>query len=459
MTSLKLRKGVLIAFSSVLLVLFAALSQPVTPALAKQAPSVDPETVRSYSYIGNPTVGLWLNQFDENGKCVGNTYAVFSAAAPFNQFGFPAIWAGRAENNSAAEFTASIYAFNESPEKSFESEPLFSETIYQNGDNVNGAIYPMGKILPAGQYVLSCTQNTGKTSDGSPYVVIPTGTSSKSEHYIEYGGVPGGHMCFFVDFLRDDTLIDYFLPMRGGSAAIISADESAGVYSFDRQEGAQKLNPGDTFAVLTKTIPEDKYLYTFTFTSMPTWSNNGPGSNLAYEVYKWDKSYEKTISSNPVAAGEVRDHLDNQLLVMSFGTSLPGGERYLIVVRSSGTMSIGFWVGFGTLHESNWEMFWNGTASNDGPLPSCSYVTAKIEYVEVETPPAGSTEAPGPTPPAGTGATPGPDAATPMPGSEPSTESKKSSGCGGNICSPLCLTVVIAVFTVLFFKKSHVKNI
>lgn len=411
---------------------------------AKQAEPVDPETVRGYSYTGSYRVGNWLSTFDENNQCIGTTYAIFNAAAPFNQFGFPAVWAGASDNGTDASFTASVYVFNETPERSFEAEPVFSETIHQNGDNSYGAIFPMEKTLPAGKYIILCSQVTGNESGTKPYIVLPTGTASMNEAYIEFGGTADGVLCFFVDFIKDPAIEDYFLPLGTKQIEVITRDEAVIVLDTGGSD-AHRLGDGDTLAILTAAIPEDKYLTDLTFLSMPTWSNNGPDSNLSYEVYVWNTNYSKTVSEEPMTSGEIKDHHDNQALNINFKNTLKGGVRYLIVTRSSGTMAIGFWQSPGTFQQSNWKVYLNEKTAPKDQMPGFSYTLGTVTLVDPPQP----TETPAPI------ETPSPES-TPAPDLTPKeTADNNGSGCSTSITP----TAGIALLAVLFFsQRTHKKQ-
>ena len=429
----------------ILALLLFTLALTVIPSAAKAAPSVDPETKRHYSYTGNAKVGLWLNSFDENGACTGDAYAVFNAGAPFNQFGFPNIWAGRSENGADADYIAEIYAFDESPEKSIGGSPLFSETMHQDGDNTHGAIFPMQKILPAGKYVLYVRQLTAKTTDADPYIVLPTGTAAKTTDFMTFGGTSGGVLCFFIDFIKDADVIDYFFPLEGASGINLTVDEPVTVFRPESNSGADRLEEGETYAVLTSQIPDDRILYSITFFSMPTWSNNGPGSNLSYEVYRWNTSYVYSTSYDPVLTGEVVDHRDNQPLDLSFGYSLEGGSRYLIVLKTSGPKSIGFWIGPGEIQASKWRVYKNGMSADGEDLPGFSYTTAALEYVEID-PSSGETASPAV-----------PNTPSPSPYTDPTTAPANSSsgGCGSFTLSPIYLILPAAI---VFIPKPKEKS-
>ncbi|MCR5056485.1 MAG: hypothetical protein K6B54_06195 [Clostridia bacterium] len=429
--------------SAVLALLLFISAQAVPASYAKSAPSVDPETKRVNSYVGTPKVGLWLDKFDDAGNCIGDVYAVFNAGASFNQFGFPRIWAGKSSDLTDAEYTTSIYAFDETPEKSIQGEPLFSETLHQDSDNGYGAIFPMEKTLPAGKYVLYVKQITKKTSDAKPYIVLPTGTASKTDDCITFGGTAAsGPLCFFVDFIKDANVIDYFLPLSGTSGTTIVTDDPVTVFSPPTTD-AQRLDDGDTFAILTDQIPDGKILFSITFSSMPTWSNNGPGSSVSYEVYKWNTSYVYTTSREPVFTGEVLDHKDNAPLELNFGYSLAGGTRYLIVMRKSGNMAIGFWVGAGEIAVPKWRVYKNGRSIDNEPLPGFSYTTATIE--EYDFPDETPTSEPANTPD-----TSSPSQST----SDEETAKPANKGCSGTVAWPV---LVITALPFLFLTKTKKK--
>ncbi len=418
--------------TAVLLVVFICCAPFVS--YAKSAPPVDPETVRRYTYSGSPKVGLWLNSFDEEGNCIGNTYAIFKAGASFNQFGFPVVWAGREENGADAEYRVAIYAYDESPEKSFESEPLFNETIHQNGDNGYGGIFPMPEPIPAGTYILSTSQTTPRTGDPKPYIVIPTGTPALGSAYVEYGGTPGGMMCFFVDFIKEEGVTDYFLPIKAGHSFTINTDDPVMVLESTTTE-ARRLSEGETLAVLTDTIPREKVLTNLTFSSFPTWGNNGPGSNLYYEVFEWKKDYKNTVAGEPLITGEVVNHMDNAPVDLAFGAfALPGGTRYLIVTRSSGTAAIGFWKCTGEIRvdKPGWQIYMNGKVT-ETERPEYSYTTATATYLEIPE------ETPSPTTESASSATNPPrQDQTPAP-------SNANTGCGSALSSPLIAVMFVGL--------------
>ena len=448
MTFRSIVKKPLICFTLALIIL---LSQALTLSFAEPAPPVDPETTRFYSYAGEPGIGLWLNRYDNNDKCIGNVYVVFNAGSSFNQFGIPVLWAGSKDNGTDASLKVGIFEYNGSAEESIKTTPLFTETVRQNGNNSFGAIFPMGMVLPAGKYVLMCSQISYRRDNAEPYLVIPTGTPFRSSDFLEFGGTAAGVMCFFIDFIKDENVQNYILPLTLDKAAIVEPDPPVVLFN-SAGSNARKLNDGETLAILTNMIPKNKVLSNLTFHSMPTWGNNDQGSNLAYDVYLWHKNYETTVASDPLVSGEVKNHMDNASLDLYFGDSLPGGVRYLIVTRSSGPKSIGTWSSDGELHEANWRVFLNGKETKDGnQIPALSYTTGKVTYVETpSTPEPSSTPSDTPKPTAGESETP---QNTPITVTVPETN-EKPTGCGSTITLSLGITAVLLLAVPVLRKKS-----
>lgn len=424
---------------------------------ASSAPSVDPETVRFYSYTGDYKVGNWLNTFDDKGRCIGNTYVIFNAGASFNQFGFPIVWAGKKENGADGSFTVSLHEYKESPEESVKSTPVFTETLYQNGDNGYGAIYPIGKAVPAGKYILVCSQITAKTGDASPYIVIPTGTASRGSGYLQFGGTAEGVICFFIDFIRDDSVADYILPLASDGSSYIENDEPVTVLESAGKE-ARRLGDEETLAVLTKSIPAGKVLSRFEFLSMPTWGNNGPGSDLSYQVYKWNKDYATSVSGQPITSGVIKDHKDNAPLELGFGLALTGGDRYLIVVRTAGTMPIGYWKSNGSMKETKWKVYINGEEISKADMPGFSYTTGTIATLEAaaETPNEASAT-PAETAPA---ATPDrvPESTAQNTKDQETEKPKPHSGCGSVANGHQILFLLPAAGIVTVIKRRRLKK-
>ena len=49
-------------------------------------------------------------------------------------------------------------------------------------------------------------------------------------------------------------------------------------------DNARNFNSLDDYAILTAEIPEGKVLHQFILKNAPTWNNNGPGSDIDWEV-------------------------------------------------------------------------------------------------------------------------------------------------------------------------------
>ena len=219
-------------------------------------------------------------------------------------------------------------------------------------------------------------------------------------------------------------------------------------------DNARNFNSLDDYAILTAEIPEGKVLHQFILKNAPTWNNNGPGSDIDWEVYRWDNDYDTTFKGRAIAHGSEIDHKDNQDLVIDFGAKLKGGSRYLIVITASNDGAIGYWGG-DTVSVEGWEFFEN-EGDDAQSYPACTYKTATYEGPEEteeptpeETPTPEVTEAPTPTQAPTEAPTNTPE---PAPTEEPTPEPKKS-GCGNVIGGAFAIIAVAACALVI--RKKH----
>ena len=386
-----------------------ASSEPSASPEPSAPPSVDPKTTRQRLYTGDPEIGIWLNLFDSEGICTGTAYAVFNAKKPFHQIGFPVIWSGTPENGTDVMVEFRLYAFSESDAHTLGGEPLFVDTQHVAHDNGYGFVIPLREFYPAGQYIFSVSQLTGSHDNVKPYVVLPEGDPAYPTNYIRFEGTGGKTMCLYVDFL-DDGGDEFLAPIEGVKGELIVTGEPITIIDSPASLDPHRIMGDEQFAILSPVIPEGKVLRKFIFISAPTWSNDGPGSDLSYRAYEWMGSYQSSVRGEALVSGTVRDHRDNEKLTLDLGLSLAGGKQYLIVTSAAGTAAIGFWQGDVRLDGDNpWTFFQNGKTSK--LTPGCAYVLADILPAE-ECPESTGGAAPADASPypADTGALPSPEA-------------------------------------------------
>ena len=68
-------------------------------AFAEEPAAEDPTTVEVLTYEGDPSPGNWLNQFNEDEECFGNTYVSFRTGAPLKAIRFPSLYAGKSDDD------------------------------------------------------------------------------------------------------------------------------------------------------------------------------------------------------------------------------------------------------------------------------------------------------------------------------------------------------------------------
>ena len=414
-------------------------------------PTVDPAEERVITYFGDCKIGHWLSVFDDSGNCTGYVSVVFSAAAPFHQFGLPVVWSGTDENRSSAECRFAIYEFKDDEETTMKGTPVFCEDIWFRHDSGYGIIMPMEKFLPAGKYMLVISQLTPRTEDTGPYIVIPLVSSLYSSNYLKFGGISDKPFAFYVDFLKTEGITEYFRPINNADVTEFHNDEPVKV-TGDNEGGAHCINDED-FALLSPVIPDGKVLHTLTLLSAPTWSNNGTGSNMSFTVYKWNSNYETTLKGDPVYGGTVKDHKDCADLELDFADRLEGGSQYLIVLRGIGPKQIGFW-NAKYKHSAGWNSYLNGERVSSELMPSCSYTTATVEII-----PAATEDVPGEegTPSGGDpAATPsGSQSVDPSSSTGPSGTSSPSGGkgCGGSLITSSAVLLPLFFAGLLTIKK------
>lgn len=337
-------------------------------------PTVDPKTSRQFLFSGDARIGIWLNSFDDEGNCTGNVYAVFNASKPFHQFGFPTVWSGTPSNGTDVTVEFSLYSFIENEGATLLGEPLFTDTQHISRDNGYGIVIPLLRFFPAGQYVFSVRQLTGRFGDAAPYLVLPEADPVYPSNYVRFGGCGDKTPALYIDFL-DDGGSECLSPLIG------YAGEPIAIIENDSLSSPHLISGGDEFAMLSPVIPENTILRRFIFSSAPTWGNNGPGSELSFSVYEWKEDYASSVSGEVLYSGIVTDHKDNEKLTLDLGTALRGGKRYLIVTRSEGTEKIGFWQGDVRLDgDAPWIFFENGVESD--LTPTCAYVPADCSPLE-----------------------------------------------------------------------------
>ena len=432
------------------LCLAVAAGMCVFPAAASEdvpeenLPTVDPPTVRVITYFGDCKVGHWLNVFDESYNCTGYVSVVFSAAAPFHQFGFPVIWSGTDERLSSAEGRFAVYEFKDDEETTMKGTPVFAEDVWFRHDNGYGLIVPMEKFLPAGKYMLVVSQLTPRTADTNPYIVMPKTNSLYTNNYLQFGGISDSPFAFYVDFLKTDGIEEYFLPIGAAEQKVFHTDDAITI-TGEHDGAAHSINDED-YAMLSPVIPDGKVLHDLTLISAPTWSNNGPGSNMSFMVYRWNSNYENTLKTDPVYGGTVKNHLDCADLTLDFEDRLPGGAQYLIVMRGTGPMSIGFW-NAKFIKSNGWTSYINGERVSPVTIALSRYTTATVEIIPATTDAPAETATseawPDATPSGGSQAgnqTGNPSAETPTPAS-----SGTGKGCGTTLLpAAACHLLIVA---------------
>ncbi len=72
--------------------------------------------------------------------------------------------------------------------------------------------------------------------------------------------------------------------------------------------------------------------------------NNNKGS-FRFDLYRWNESYDKTVSGESLASKEFIDFKDNANLTMEFGKTMPLGEYVLLItnISSDASEQVGIW--------------------------------------------------------------------------------------------------------------------
>lgn len=260
--------------------------------------------------------------------------------------------------------------------------PIETHTIYTNGDN-NGAYYiEFSAPLMPGEYAVTFTIKADQ--ENGHYFVIPYASNGKDyfgPSYFEYVRVLGGSFNTSVSlpmialrmyFARNDDAPEYFAPLRGREGLL---DVGASVSGGD--DGNTPIEFNNT-CVLTPVIPENKTLYSFTFTHSPTWSVSGTYSAVA-DVYLWAGSFGSSISGERLAHYVYTDRDDGLHLEVVLGNIMRSGNRYIIIFNEVG--QVGAWYdtecassGF---KDAGFTMIMNGV-TQDGYSPRCSFKWADV---------------------------------------------------------------------------------
>ena len=424
-------------------------------AFAEEPAAEDPTTVEVLTYEGDPSPGNWLNQFNEDEECFGNTYVSFRTGAPLKAIRFPSLYAGKSDDDRDVDAKFEIFPFASDAETSIAGTASFTKEVHFDGDVVN-YILELDKPLAAGQYVFKISQlsEKGSNPEAGHYLVLPDCPMVYMNRHLAFGGTVATEFAFALQFEKTEGVTDYILPLEGPSQEAKFFDDRAVQIVKRVGDNARNFKSMDDFAILTAEIPEGKVLHTFTFKNAPTWNNNGPGSDIDWEVYRWDTDYDTTYKGRAIAHGSVTDHKDNQDLVLDFSAKLKGGSRYLIIVTASNDGDIGYWGG-DEISVEGWEFFYNEGEEAEN-YPTCTYKTATYEGPEEteeptpeETPTPEVTEAPA-TP---TQAPTEPPTNTPEPApTEAPTPEPKKTGCG-NIIGGTFAVIALAACALVISKK------
>ncbi len=422
------------------------------------------ETECVLTYSGKVSVGLWLNQFDEDGKCIGEAAVAFSTAAGFDAVVFQNLWAGKAENGEDPDVKFEVFKFDTDFATSEAAQPLFSETRHFDGDqapkykkdadgkdlldeNGNkiveqqyGVTLELGKVLEAGQYVLKVSE-IAEIEDGvKPYAVIPNVTESLSNAYLLFESKEFGFGLRFVKSADGN----YFKKLDGREGQLeIIAEEIA-----DRdKEGHPVSFKTDMveFGILTPVIPENKALTQFIFSGSPTWNNQEGNSDVGYEVFVWDEDYEKTVTDKtPLHTGVIRNHQDNQSLTLPLELSCFAGRQYLILVYCDDDGNCGY---YPTTPDADLGGF---TFFADGEEDKVANPAFQLGWSTVDESMKPADPTPKPTPaPTAEPATEPTKAPTTDPTAAPTT-APESSGCGSMAAGG---AVIVAAAAMLLLKK------
>ena len=174
---------------------------------AEEPAAEDPTTVEVLTYEGDPNPGNWLNQFNEDEECFGNSYVSFRTGAPLKAIKFP--FATDAETSIAG--TAS-----------------FTKEVHFDGDVVN-YILELDKPLAAGQYVFKISQLSSKGSnpEAGHYVVLPDCPMVYMNRHLVFGGTVATEFAFALQFEKTEGVTDYILPLEGPSQEAKFFDDRA----------------------------------------------------------------------------------------------------------------------------------------------------------------------------------------------------------------------------------------
>ncbi|MBO7503409.1 MAG: PT domain-containing protein [Clostridia bacterium] len=421
-----------------------------------EEPAEDPNTVVVPTYEGAHNPGNWLNQFDEEDVCFGNTYVAFRTAAPLKAIGFPEVYAGISDDDRDVDVKFEIFTYATDPATSVTGTAIFTKEVHFDGD-VKEYNLELDTPLAAGQYVFKISQlsEKGSNPEAGHYFVLPSADMVYLNRHLVFGGTVGTEFAFSLIFEKTEGVTDYIVELDTGAQEAIFYDDRAVQVVKRVGDNARNFNSLDDYAILTAEIPEGKVLHQFILKNAPTWNNNGPGSDIDWEVYRWDNDYDTTFKGRAIAHGSEIDHKDNQDLVIDFGAKLKGGSRYLIVITASNDGAIGYWGG-DTVSVEGWEFFEN-EGDDAQSYPACTYKTATYEGPEEteeptpeETPTPEVTEAPATPTQAPT--EPPTNTPEPAPTEEPTPEPKKS-GCGNVIGGAFAIIAVAACALVI--RKKH----
>lgn len=412
----------------------------------------EPATERVYNYSGETTADIWLSDYDEDDKCIGNAYVTFNAAASFSGAYLPHIWAGVKGNDQDADLRFELFRYDTDDEKTMKETPVFKKEQHFDGD-VDDYVLPFGAVFPAGQYLFKITQYGDKGTAGiGRYTVLPrSGKLSYSESVI--GSGPRGQFGFAIDFTRTEGISSYFRPLEGLEYDL----EPFQTISEYIGGTAKSINDAGEFIIVTPEVPDGKALYSFTLTLCPTWGNQDGNSNLSCEVYKWMGDYTTSVNNGILDLIEITDHKDNSDLTLVFGTTCRYGSRYMLILTAPDG-KIGYYLGSSDVPEG-WVFFEGDDLSEI--TPACAVTYALVGDLGPEptkepekTPEAAVTDAPADNP-----ATPdnGGEIVVTLPPAENSgnsTESEKDSGSSLPVILGICGgVVVIAVIAVIVLKK------
>lgn len=419
------------------------------------------ETEVAFTFNGKQSIGLWMNQYDSDGKPLAKTSVAFNTTAGFDALIFQNIWAGKAEKNEAAELKFEIFNFDTDFTTSEAAQPVFSVNklfdgdqapvakkdaegktlVDENGNKIYekpyGVTLEFGKVLPAGQYVLKVTLLSERGDESKPYAVLPTVSGNLSNAYLDYNG---GDFGFGLRFTKNDSG-KYFAKLGGKEEQleviveeITERDRSGNPVSF--------LKSMSEFGIVTPVIPENKAMAQFIFSGAPTWSNTEGNSDVGYDVYVWDTDYEtSTTNKTPLYSNVIENHQDNQMLTLPLGLSCFAGRQYLIIIYCNNDGDCGY---YPTSPDADLGGF---TFLADGEEDMVASPAFQIGWATVDE----SMRPADPTPKPTAAPTAVPTAApTTAPTAEP-TEAPAASGCGSIIAGSAL--IVLAASMVIIRKK------